>query len=65
LSFSKAYDKLVAIISDLYKEHLYLLNSNKLDSFSKEIYYQVAQQKASQAVMVSGRHTKIKSEGII
>lgn len=51
LSFQKAYDKLTGVISDLYKEHLYLMECNKLDSFNKEMYCQVALQKATQGVM--------------
>lgn len=51
LNFQKAYDKLTGVISDLYKEHLYLMECNKLDSFNKEMYCQVASQKATQGVM--------------
>ena len=51
LDFAKAYDKLTAIIADLYKEHLYLTESEKVDAFSKETYFQVAAQKASQGTI--------------
>lgn len=51
LDFEKACHKFAAVISDLYKEHLYLLESDKLDAFSKESYCQVASQKASQGMM--------------
>lgn len=51
LNFKKAYDKFTAVISDIYKEHLYLMESDKLDSFSKEIYCQVASQKAPQGMI--------------
>lgn len=51
LNFQKAYDKLTGVISDLYKEHLYLMECDKLDSFNKEMYCQVASQKATQGVM--------------
>ena len=51
LDFMKAYDKLTAIIADLYKEHLYLTESEKVDAFSKETYFQVAAQKASQGTI--------------
>lgn len=51
LNFQKAYDKLTGAISDLYKEHLYLIECDKLDSFTKETYCQVASQKAAQGVM--------------
>ncbi len=51
LDFEKACHKFAAVISDLYKEHLYLLESDKLDAFSKESYCQVASQKVSQGMM--------------
>lgn len=51
LDFAKAYDKLSAIVAELYKEHLYLTESEKVDSFSKEMYCQVASQKASQGTV--------------
>ncbi len=51
LDIAKAYDKLSAIVADLYKEHLYLTESEKVDSFSKEMYCQVASQKASQGTV--------------
>lgn len=51
LNFEKAYEKLAAVVSDIYKEHLYLMESDKLDSFSKELYRQVASQKATQGVI--------------
>lgn len=51
LNFQKAYDKLTGVISDLYKEHLYLIECDKLDSFTKETYCQVASQKAAQGVI--------------
>ncbi len=51
LGFPKAYEKLMAVISDLYREHLYLMESNQLDSFSKEMYCQVASQKAAQGMV--------------
>ncbi len=51
LDIAKAYDKLSAIVADLYKEHLYLTESEKVDSFSKEMYCQVASQKTSQGTV--------------
>ena len=51
LNFQKAYDKLTGVISDRYKEHLYLIECDKLDSFTKETYCQVASQKAAQGVI--------------
>lgn len=51
LDFTKAYEKLAAVLADIYKEHIYLLESDKLDSFSKEMFGQVASQRASQGIM--------------
>lgn len=51
LNFDKAYEKLTAVLSDLYKDHLYLLESEKLDSFSKEMFCQVVSQKAAQGTV--------------
>ncbi len=51
LNFAKAYDKLTAVISDLYKEHLYLLESHELDPFSKKTYEQVASRTATQGTL--------------
>lgn len=51
LDFEKAYGKLMAVISDLYKEHLYLMESDRLDYFSKEIYRQIAAQEAAQGMV--------------
>lgn len=47
LNFNSAYDMLTLVISELYKKHLYLLDSNKLDSFDKEIVKQLIQGTAS------------------
>lgn len=43
LNFNSAYDMLTLVISELYKKHLYLLDSDKLDSFDKEIVKQLIQ----------------------
>lgn len=51
LDFEKAYHKLASVISDLYKEHLYLLDTDELDAFSKENFCQVASQKAAQGLL--------------
>ncbi len=51
LDFTKAYEKLAAVLADIYKEHIYLLDSDKLDSFSKDMFCQVASQKASQGII--------------
>ena len=47
LNFNSAYDMLTLVISELYKKHLYLLNSDKVDSFDKEIVKQLIQGTAS------------------
>ena len=47
LNFNSAYDMLKLVISELYKKHLYLLDSDKLDSFDKEIVKQLIQGTAS------------------
>ena len=36
LNFNSAYDMLTLVISELYKKHLYLLDSDKLDSLIKK-----------------------------
>ncbi|MCI9134129.1 MAG: AAA family ATPase [Lachnospiraceae bacterium] len=50
LNFGKAYEKLAAVIADLYKEHIYLRESGQIDSFSRELYDCVAAQKATQGI---------------
>ena len=47
LNFNSAYDMLTLVISELYKKHLYPLDSDKLDSFDKEIVKQLIQGTAS------------------
>ena len=47
LNSNSAYDMLTLVISELYKKHLYLLDSDKLDSFDKEIVKQLIQGTAS------------------
>lgn len=51
LGFAKAYEKLKAVISDLYKEHFYLMESDRVDTFSKEMFRQIVSQKATQGIM--------------
>ncbi len=51
LDFSKAYEKLGAVFADLYKEHLYLMESERLDVFSKETFRQVVSREASRGIM--------------
>ena len=47
LNFNSAYDMLTLVISELYKKHLYLLDSDNVDSFDKEIVKQLIQGTAS------------------
>ena len=47
LNFNSAYDMLTLVISELYKKHLYLLDSDKVDSFDKEIVKQLIKGTAS------------------
>ncbi|MCI6064847.1 ATP-binding protein [bacterium] len=47
LNFNSAYDMLTLVISELYKKHLYLLDSDKVDSYDKEIVKQLIQGTAS------------------
>jgi len=54
LKFSDAYAMLAAVTSDLYKEHLYLMDSDKLSALDKEAFYQIASQKAAQSDIGSG-----------
>lgn len=47
LDFSGAYGMLEMVISDLFKEHLYLLDSENVSEFDKEIMKQLLWRKAS------------------
>lgn len=47
LNFSGAYRQLTSVIAELYKEHLYLLESNKINSYDKEIFDRIAAGKAA------------------
>lgn len=49
LDFGGAYGMLVKVISELYKEHLYLLESEKISDYDKAIMRQIIQEKASVA----------------
>lgn len=51
LDHAKAYEKLAAVMADLYKEHLYLMESDKLDPFSKEMFCQIASRRATQGMI--------------
>ena len=41
LNFNGAYDMLTMVISELYKEHLYLFDSNKISEYDKELATQL------------------------
>ncbi len=47
LNFNSAYGMLTLVISELYKKHLYLLDSDKVDGYDKEIVKQPIQGTAS------------------
>ena len=47
LTFSSAYDMLSVTITELYKEHLYLLESERISVYDKEIISRIAKEKAS------------------
>jgi hypothetical protein len=42
LEFEGAYAKLAAVISEIYKEHFYLMKSEKLNALDQEMFYRVA-----------------------
>lgn len=47
LTFASAYEMLAATVTDLYKEHLYLLESDKVNVYDKEILRRIMEGKAS------------------
>lgn len=47
ISFDVAYSRLVAVISELYKQHLYLLDSDTTNIYDKELFDRIAAKKAS------------------
>lgn len=47
LTFSSAFDMLSATVTDLYKEHLYLLDSNRVNFYDKEIIRRIVGGQAS------------------
>ena len=47
LTFTSAYEMLAATITDLYKEHLYLLDSDKINPYDKEIIKRIVEGKAT------------------
>lgn len=42
LTFTSAYEMLSAAITDLYKDHLYLLDSSRVNMYDKEIFRRIA-----------------------
>lgn len=48
LTFAAAYSQLVTVIAELYKNHLYLMNSEKVNSYDKRLIDQIAAKTASQ-----------------
>ena len=48
LTYADAYAQLAAVISELYKDHLYLLDSDKINSYDKRFFDQIAAKTASQ-----------------
>lgn len=47
LTFSSAYEMLAATVTDLYKEHLYLLESDRVNEFDKKVFARIVEGKAS------------------
>ena len=47
LTFTSAYEMLAATITDLYKKHLYLLGSDKINPYDQEIIRRLVEGKAS------------------
>ena len=45
LDFSGAYGRLTSVIAKTYKEHLYLLDSDKINPYDKEIFQRIAAKK--------------------
>ena len=47
LDFKSAYDMLTLVISELYKQHLYLLESSQINEFDKQIALRIIRGDAS------------------
>lgn len=47
LNFSDAYNMLTVVISELYREHLYLLDSEQLNTYDRQIFEHIASCNAS------------------
>lgn len=48
LSFEKAYAMLEAVIALIYQDHLYLLESERVNSYEKEVFHRIASKTATQ-----------------
>ena len=48
LSFSSAYAMLSSVITELYKEHLYLLDSERINSYDKQFMKRIIEENASE-----------------
>lgn len=46
LDFPGAYAQLVSVVAELYKKHLYLIESDKINALDKELFYKIAAEKA-------------------
>ncbi len=46
LDFNSAYEQLASVLGEMYKEHLYLLESEKLSGYDKEFFDQIAAETA-------------------
>lgn len=47
LNFSAAYARLAAVISELYKKHLYLIEDDKINRYDREMFHRIAAKTAS------------------
>lgn len=54
LNFEKAYAMLAAVIAEAYLNQLYLLESEKVNSYEKEIFHRIASKTASQEEVENG-----------
>lgn len=61
LNFDSAYDMLAATIADLYKEHLYLLDSDKINEYDKEIIKRIVENRATVTEVKKSLYTLIKA----
>ena len=61
LNFDSAYDMLSVTIADLYKEHLYLLDSDKINEYDKEIIKRIVENRATVTEVKKSLYTLIKA----